>query len=233
MASGNDNSLGNKPIIIIIGLIAACIGIFTFVTPWQSIWEMFSTDQGMPTQKAAQIDESPTVRIESSTTIPSTLTSPTITPIPLPTSVPDTSPGTILEVGQAWQQGSLELRLTGSDMWPETILAYFTLTNIGGTQRVIQYSQDNFTAVDNLSRRIDTGGIYWYFEPSVQHTCSSRTVILNASDSNNIKLKCEWGNFAGIALAVDVTDSAITEIVISVSEISTINNARWRIPIHH
>jgi len=156
----------------------------------------------------------------------------TDTPISPPTST-DTPADTILEVGEAWRQGGLELRLTRTEFYPKTILAYFTLTNIGDVQRVIEYSQDNFSAIDNLGRRIETGGVDWYFDPLVQHACSSKAVILNPNDYDNILIKCEAGNFEGVALAVNVADNAITEIIITVSGFSTIDNARWRIPINH
>lgn len=43
--------LGNKPIIVIIGLIASCIAIFSFLTGWQSIFEIFrrSSPTSLPT----------------------------------------------------------------------------------------------------------------------------------------------------------------------------------------
>lgn len=85
-------------------------------------------------------------------------------PVPPPSST-DTPPGTILEVNQGWQQGGLELWLTRTEFYSKTILAYFTLTNFGTNQRVIDYSQDNFSAVDNLGRDVDTGGVDWNFDP--------------------------------------------------------------------
>lgn len=42
MSHFNDNDLGNKPAIVVIGLVASCISIFVFLTGWQSIWDIVS-----------------------------------------------------------------------------------------------------------------------------------------------------------------------------------------------
>ena len=235
MASNSKSSLSTHPFALAIGIIAGvaticgfCIAAYTFLTGRTSISKP-------PTQQPTLEIRSTSIQLTDiipSTDIPPLPDNPTEASMP-PASIPETQPGTVLEVGEAWRQGKLELRLTGREVYPKIILAFFTVTNIGTTQRVIEYSQDNFSAVDTLNRRIDTGGVDWNFDPFVQHTCSSNTAILDPNDYETILIYCERGNFEGVALAVDVTDNSITEIVITASGISSINDAQWRIPIIH
>ena len=230
MASSPKFSLSDHPIVVAIGVIAGVATICSFcIVGYTFLTGIVNTPVPTPPPSAIATDLPPTETDEPPPPTDIPITEP---PIPPPTST-DTPPGTTLEVGEAWRQGGLELRVTGTEVYPKIILAYFTLTNIGDVQRVIEYSQDNFSAVDNLSRRIETGGVDWYFDPLVQHTCSSSTVVLEPTDYENILIYCERGNFEGVALAVDVTDNAITEIVITASGISSIKDARWRIQINH
>lgn len=261
MASNNES--GCVKIAVIIGAIAALVTIVIFVTGKPNLPELLGARQAGPTIRPTDtpLPRStsivaptvvPTLRLTdtplprpTSTVVPTAV--PTLrptntlspkptsteTPIPSPTPIPDTPPGTILEVGQAWRQGGLELRLTEAGFLPNIIIVQCFLANVGTTQRVLQYGQDNFSAVDNRGRRVDTGGVTWGDGPRVAHDCTLRTEIMKPGDSKWVYIPCAWPNYEGVALAVDVADTTITEIVITASGISSINNARWRIPIHH
>lgn len=218
-------------IIAFLGLIVAVIACIAGWLALPQIQRLF--DQPPITPRATEVPATEPLNDPPNPTEPPTTELPTNAPPPAPD--PDTEPGTILEEGKAWRQGGLELRLVAKEFFPDANLAivYFTLTNVGDSQRIIEFSQDNFSAVDNLNHRIDTGGISWNFDPYLQHTCKSDTMILEPNDREGIKLSCDRGNWEGVALAVDIADSAITEIIITVSGISSINDARWRIPINH
>lgn len=101
------------------------------------------------------------------------------------------------------------------------------MANLGDDQRIVEFDQDNFSAVDNLGRRLDTGGVGWYFDPFVEHNCPSDTWILEPRDYYGIRL-CR-ANWEGIAIAADLADTLLTEIIVTVSGISSINDARWQI----
>lgn len=190
----------------------------------------------MPTvQRPAQTKVptlSPTLR-PTDTPIPNP--TPTKTPIPSPTPLPDTQPGTILEVGQTWRQGGIELQLTETWLYPRGLNVQFRMRNLEAVDRAIRYSLDNFSATDNLGRRIPVGyntcgGCF-----SFTQDCDPRTEILPALGSISFENECNGGWYQSdvFALPFDTGDTSITEIVISVSGISNIINARWRIPIYH
>lgn len=57
----NNEGLGNKPIIVIIGLIASCIAIFAFVTGFQSLSDILNLGQNKPdTSPYSVINSTPT-----------------------------------------------------------------------------------------------------------------------------------------------------------------------------
>jgi len=79
MSSSNDKGLGNKSIIVIIGLIASCIAICTFLTGWQSIWDVVRSllSPSAPTSPKQQ----PTSELV--VTVPTNVSTPTFPSVPV------------------------------------------------------------------------------------------------------------------------------------------------------
>jgi hypothetical protein len=147
---------------------------------------------------------------------------------------PDTQSGTILEIGQTWRQGGVELLLAETELGPKFILTIFRLTNMG-SERAFRFGHENFSAYDNRNRRLRVGGATGVqsYEQLIQD-CQPETVILAPQASTRIEFRCDYLLVdSDVAIEVDVADSSITEITIVASGISSIDNARWRIPIQH
>lgn len=178
---------------------------------------------------------SETISPSGSTTVLTPSESPSTLPDTGSTGPPsvDTAPGTILELGQTWRQGDVELLMTNADVYPRAIRIQFRLTNLGPTEKAIRYGLDNFSAVDNSGRRISVGGVDWNGDPSAQFDCSANTVILEPTQDDSIYIPCEFGSFEGVVMDVDVGDPTLTEIIVTVDGVSEISGARWRVSIDH
>ncbi|RIH88077.1 hypothetical protein [Calidithermus roseus] len=121
----------------------------------------------------------------------------------------DTAAGTILELGQSWKQGGLELTLRLLRTNPDSILLEVTLTSRRQGDLVLRLTQDNFSASSNLGQalRIRPVGGSFVVPPGRSTRLGYLTLI------------------------ADLADPGLTEIIVVVSGISSIEEARWRIPI--
>lgn len=151
----------------------------------------------------------------------------TNTPIPLPTALPDTPPGSILEVGQTWRQGEVEVTLTDVIIKVDSIFFQLKFASNKPYDISIRYSSNDFTASDNRGRSLkvrafdDHLNYIWY-------ECSAITKRVPSGQSTDLKCDRDW-----FGVTVDTAEATVTEIVFAVLNISSINNARWRIPIYH
>jgi hypothetical protein len=151
-------------------------------------------------------------------------------------TVPDTPPGTILEVGQTWRQGGIELRLDKGEVMigdeyrehGPGVLIGFSLTNRKPQQITFQITQEDFFASDNRGRQLQVGKVNpfygYYFAPPMDD------IPINLQSGEHIELYYDYDAFF---VRDDITDPSVTEIIIGATGISGIDNARWRIPIFH
>lgn len=170
-----------------------------------------------PTQAQNPIEPAPA-------TLPPPL--PTQIPVPTPTETPlppDTALGTILEVGQTWQQEGAELTLKNTQMDPNHVLFSFEFTNRKPYQISIAFTNDSFAVSDNRGRDYT---ICFFFNGCWQ---SHGSATLQPGDTWVLR---EGG---GGALGVDVitSDPELSQLIITVKNISTISEARWGVPIRH
>ena len=148
--------------------------------------------------------------------------------------VPDTPPDSILEVGQAWRQGNMELTLARTHLIETGILCRFTLANLG-PDVTLRYSGSSFTASDNQGRTVQTmgmgvtwGGLVYYFPPP--RPLELVTVVARSGDTVDV---ARDSYSQALALLFDPADPEVNEVVVSVSGISRFSNAQWRIPVAH
>ncbi len=236
----NENS-GCGKTIAILGVIASIIAIFTFLTGIVSIKDITKTSP----QLADNLSPTDYYQQENTASLPITNTpqpAPTNTfvptPIPTETPLPDTTPGTILEFGQTWRQGGLELTMTTSRWgtsgeWMDEGGGVFTfiLTNLEPYDRSFRLSSENFSAVDNFGRTVP---IIPKQNGNIDEYCPSRTVKLLAQQTFDLvyELRCSGDPAFALTPRIDAGDTSITELIVSVS-VSSISNARWRIKIYH
>ena len=227
--------------IAILGVVASIIAIFTFLTGIVSIKDLTGTSQH-PTDNPPPTDyqqiqtEAPPI-----TDIPQPVNTIAFVPTTISTevSLPDTSPGTILEFGQTWRQGGLELTITKSD-WAEIDSSWinegggvftFILTNLEPHDRSFRLSSENFSATDNFGRSVP---VIPKQNISIDEHCPPQTVQLPANQTIYLvdELHCPEAQAYALTPRIDAGDTSITDVVVSVS-ISEISNARWQIEIHH
>lgn len=159
------------------------------------------------------------------TPTPTNTRRPTKTPIPSPTPIPDTPPGTVLEMGETWYQDGVSLRLY--DLWidPDYIEFRAEFTNSTEHSLSLAASHRNFEAVNNLGQTYGTPE--W-----LCHDPSGFSLLPN----KGLVPPGETFNFCDpehrVRIRGDTTDLGIHEVVITVN-FSRIRNGRWRIPIYH
>jgi hypothetical protein len=239
----NENS-GCGKTIAILGVVASIIAIFTFLTGIVSIKDFTRTSH----QPANNLPPTPYYQQVDTVTLPFTDTPQSIptdtsvpTPIPTETPLPDTPPGTILDVGQTWRQEGFELAMVQAVEWgygmDKGLPPYsFNLTNLQPYDRSFRVYLENFSAIDN--RGVKVQAIPDYQNVIVYNNCTPGTVVVPANSTVRLEsfLECStnWGprNPDVLRFVVDLGDTAINEVIVSVS-VGSINNARWRIEIHH
>ena len=188
-----------------------------------------STRASQPTS-LAQHTPHPTYTYCPTYTPHPTLAPLTDTPWPSPTPQMDTPPGTILEVGETWLQTGAEVLLKNaslnSQVGPTGVLFELHFTNRKPQDISFSYSIDsNFVALDNLGRRLKLG----YMSLPYYWTCDPQTRVVRAGETTN--LTCVGAD--SFLAEVNIGDSNVTEVIITVSGISSIYNASWRIPVYH
>jgi hypothetical protein len=245
---GSNAGSGCAKVAAIATTITAVIAVFVFLTGKPSIPEIFAThpteqssNQVIPSPQLAQ-DISPTsvpteVLIDTPVPEPSTTPEepPTLTPLP------DTPPGSILQSGETWREGGLELKLTSYDIMKGHsagggfLWLHFDLTNSGSTERLVRFGPENFSAVDNQGRRLATGGIAWTFDPYANTTCHTKTVVMKPGDHAQLYINpCDFaGQYDGVGVDFNIGDNSITAITVQATGISSLNNARWSVSINH
>jgi len=161
---------------------------------------------------------------------------PTSTPIielvtatlePTPTEPANTPPGTILEVGQTWSQGELELTLDEITLHTIGITFRFYLTSHKLQDIIISHHiKDNFSLVDNRGVSLP-----------LEYTNLNTRVSRKFSEPITLLVKPEETVFIGgdvlpIFARFDIANEAITEVIMTVTDISDITEAKWRVPIY-
>ncbi|HLJ93693.1 MAG TPA: hypothetical protein VKU02_10940 [Gemmataceae bacterium] len=185
---------------------------------------------------AESVPGSPLARAVPSPSTTRTLTpvalSPTPAASPTETPIPDTLPGTVLSFGQAWHQGGLELTLTQADpiinfcgdrSWTGLFINY-KLVNLRPQTVVFRVTQENLFATDNTGQSL----------PIQFDGCSGTSknrFLERAFTLDKGKAQDNFGTRTTVL--ADITSPSITEIIVGATGISSITDAKWRIPINH
>lgn len=226
--------------------------IMEYTLAWREIWQPGAVEVRLADQSVINVNVRYRTGIQSdiigqqklncdgSQEVLSTAEPPSATAIPSSVPNPDTPPGTILEVGQSWRQGALELQLVEKEFYSVEygwLTLSFKLRNLGAQERVINYSLENFTAVDNLGRPLKVGAVgNWTFTqdcPKNTAVVPSNDVIYLSAGTCQLPDSFTWSIGETMAMEVNLSDQSLQEILVGVSGISSINGAQWRIPINH
>ena len=197
-----------------------------------------ATMEALATAIAGEVEESQAepekdVRPEEDTSA-TPLPSPTPVPSPTPPQ-PDTPPGSMLEVGQSWRQGELEIKLKRANSYiqyrkgPAIALA-FDLTSRKSQDVTLHYNLSQaLSAYDNRGQPLNLCNPNL---SSVENWFNAHTIMLHSGETVRL-LGGRGGKDAdSIAVLVDAADPSITEVVVAIS-MYEIEDAQWRIPIPH
>lgn len=148
-------------------------------------------------------------------------------PAAQPTAIlPSTPPScTPLEVGQTWRESGEELSLKNVVLHANKIVASFNLRNQTGQQLIFQVSGDNFLAKDNL------GAMASVYLPNVGLTSSTGPYVVGGGGT--VTLETGYELSADVEFTLNLGNSQVTEVVITVIDLSRIGEACWRVPIYH
>ena len=172
-----------------------------------------------------------------SSSVPNSPPTATIT-IPTPTKLRDTPTGTILNDGETWRQGGSELTLTDFIFRPRSnpddaqIFTSWTYKNISSQDIVLTFSHTNFTAQSNLGNQLKTLKFYAYGVSGFY--CDDISIVVKSNKVFDFFDMCGPGSTGyKLPIVVDLGNKQITEVVITVKDISSITNAKWKISISH
>jgi zinc-ribbon domain len=221
------------------------------VSPQATATEMVAamvapTDTPVPTKRPIEptMTNPPTPTELPPTPRPSPTIPPPPTGIPTPTAIADTPPGTVLDVGQAWHQnnwdltlildGPIEINDFQNSTHAQLMGVHFKLLNRGSHDIGISYSTENFTAVDNTGAKLVGQFVRpsWWARPD----CGSTQVIV--SSGKEIEIGSGFvgsclGDGGRLGFYMDYADASKTNVVITANGISSISDARWRVPLYH
>lgn len=173
--------------------------------------------------------DTPTLAPPTPTPVPTnTPVPPTPTLLPTPTVPSNTPPGSILEVGESWQQNDIRLKLEEVSFSPDCLRLHFNLYNDTNHTIVTVINEENFSVVDNLGQR-------WRFSSFgfCYYGCTDYTEEIEDTIEAGEHFKTEGCDTWKVAFYGSVTDTRVDEVIVTVDGLSQISNAKWRIPIYH
>jgi hypothetical protein len=231
----------------VLGLIfavLACIAGYLALPPIQTWLFPQSTQTQSPITPVVAV-VSTSVPFLTYTPYPTQLLQPTYTPYPTYTSQPpivnsptsvivsDTVAGTVLDVGQSWQTDNLVLTLGDVKLQaqPDWSFCYvslrFYLENNSAVDRMITVEESQFTITDNLGRT------------NLPHSISSYTYPCPPPNGDPFsQLVKPGGRFPRVGywyvgVSVDVTNTSLDYLLVTVDDLSSFKGATWKIPIYH
>lgn len=182
-----------------------------------------ATSTGAPTLPAT-IPPTATTGPPTNTPLP-----PTATPIPSPTPTIGPAPGTILEVGQTWRQGAVELTVYETRLHTNGIEVRARLRNRTANQISIKFNlREQFSAVDNRAVKLRVQAIRFSY-PTYFGDTYEEAVVIDPDAVQEVFQK----NYRYPFITVDTTDPQLSEVVLTVTGVSSVVEARWSIPVHH
>lgn len=145
---------------------------------------------------------------------------PTSAPMPSATPEPNNTPaGSVLGEGDTWKQDGAELTLVKVDFGAkQTNIAWRFKNNTGGPL-LVQYSGDNFTVKDNLGHVLKNLGFQNFNNWHINEVFPPGKSVDNAGMNP-------------LLIEADLSNSQITEITITVRDVSRIKLAEWKVPVN-
>jgi hypothetical protein len=182
---------------------------------------------------------SPTIDLPAPTYTPY----PTLIPVvitatsePMVSSSANTSPDSILEVGQSWQQDDLLLTLSAVNYNPDfpesecDISFGFYIESVAVSNLInISVSPSQFQAVDNLNRSLPKAG----FTQEMYCPPAHRVDPFSGIVEHGNRFPSSGYNTWQAGFTVNLTDTNLDYIIVTVNGLYRFNNAKWKVPIYN
>lgn len=159
---------------------------------------------------------------------------PTETPVARPTDTPISGavPATTLELGETWEEDGLELTLSGGAFTkrfpPGGVILQVILTNRRTQDVSFRWPKTSFSAKDNHGTPLEMGlTSYFYYEYGYYFAPLEDIRPLVKTDQSIIY---SHSYYDAILVKFDLSDSSITDITFTISNVSSITKAQWRVP---
>jgi hypothetical protein len=167
----------------------------------------------------------------------------TSTPLPiLPTAtpsitpIPDTPPGTILEVGQSWLQSGWEVGLVNPVMVVDGFDVGFFINNWKAQAVVVRYSLGGVSAVDNRGQALEVKCYAQVTNWDTLETCGGFEEV-KIDSGNGIYFSSGYLRYGNAVysrhIAATLSSPYLTEIIVTVTGLPDNIVAQWRIPVPH
>lgn len=147
--------------------------------------------------------------------------SPTNTPTPVP---PTTVPGTILSPGQTWREDCLALRMELVAIQPEAVVIDLVLANTCDETIIFEVAPGMFQVVDNLGAIIGPRrNSYGRF--AINSGFIGGGQLIEPGETLDLAKNAPFRH--------NLASAEITDVTVTVSGLSRIDQARWRVTIPH
>lgn len=152
------------------------------------------------------------------------VTAPPVAIAPAPSSAPisaaDTTPSTVLDVGGTWRQNGLELTMGPPRISAGSLIASFSLKNIGATEVRFQFTRSGvFSATDNRNNRLTVNDPNYRYDFTLQ---PNATMNLDSSAIGG-----------PITFSGALSAPQVSSVAVMVNGLNGITNAQWRIAVQH
>jgi hypothetical protein len=148
---------------------------------------------------------------------------PPLTPTipPTPTDLPNTTPGSVLEVGQTWEQDGLKLVLTSYDVHVDGIFWYFDVFNDTGTDLLLDLEVTDINMID--SRGIEWGPPCTDLDSINGRLCRNWSGEVRSGGSDDFWISYRRTNA--------MQDTEIKAFTLHITRLSRISDAKWFVQI--
>jgi hypothetical protein len=240
--------------IAILTLIATLITIFTFSTGMLSIPQILerfsnksSSNADTPSPKTTPAPVDALENSQTNTPYPTktpvleqpkpTEIIPTITKLPtatqVPTEIPNTPAGSILQVSQSWRQDNVLLTLERVDYNFDTyfdcrIGFSFTVDNLSSSSIIVTIDRSQYSLEDNLGNQWQMTG-FRGASRCTNHFFESASAQIEPGKHWDYGLYHSWN----VGFTGNLADPAIDYVIITVNNLYHFNGAKWKIPINN
>ncbi len=149
--------------------------------------------------------------------------SPTSPPSPTPSLPADTPAESVLDVGQTWHQGGMDLNLARVDVQTDGMKFTFRLTNRRSGTVLVHFTAGDFLSItDNTGRRI-----------TLEDPGTEFDFTLQPGQGVSIPQDRPYSSGGDFWAPAKMTSPNVSTVTFTATALSSIQNARWHVSVNH